>query len=104
MIKSYDLAYFMVSVDKPEDNKAFADQEQANFPMLSDPGTKVADAYGVLPPVNPARPDAPRYARRWMFFIGPDGKILHIETQGHTSDAGTFLAAKLAELGVKKRK
>jgi peroxiredoxin Q/BCP len=93
----------MVSVDKPEDNKAFAEQEQANFPMLSDPGMKVAEAYGVLPPVNPARPDAPRYARRWMFFIGGDGKILHIETTGHTADAGTFLATKLAELGVKKK-
>jgi peroxiredoxin Q/BCP len=94
----------MVSVDKPEDNKAFAEQEQANFPMLSDPGMKVAEAYGVLPPVNPARTDAPRYARRWMFFNGGDGKIIHIETMGHTADAGTFLATKLAELGVKKKK
>jgi thioredoxin-dependent peroxiredoxin len=94
----------MVSVDKPGDNKAFAEQEQANFPLLSDPGMKVAEAYGVLPPVNPDRPDAPRYARRWMFFIGPDGKILHIETVGHTADAGTFLASKLEALGVKKRK
>jgi peroxiredoxin Q/BCP len=94
----------MVSVDKPEDNKAFAEQEEANFPLLSDPGMKVAEAYGVLPPVNPDRPDAPRYARRWMFFIGPDGKILHIETASHTADAGTFLASKLEALGVKKRK
>jgi len=94
----------MVSVDKPEDNKAFAEQEQANFPLLSDPGMKVAEAYGVLPPVNPDRPDAPRYARRWMFFIGPDGKILHIETVGHTADAGTYLASELEALGVKKRK
>jgi hypothetical protein len=39
-----------------------------------------------------------------MFFIGPDGKILHIETTGHTADAGTFLASKLEQLGVKKRK
>jgi peroxiredoxin Q/BCP len=93
----------MVSVDKPEDNKAFADQEQANFPMLSDPSMKVAEEYGVLPPVNPAKPDAPRYARRWMFFIDGNGKIIHIETQGHTADAGTFLATKLAELGVKKK-
>jgi len=94
----------MVSVDKPEDNKAFAEQEQANFPLLSDPGMKVAEAYGVLPPVNPDRPDAPRYARRWMFFIGPDGKILHIETAQHTADAGTYLASELEALGVKKRK
>lgn len=93
----------MISVDTPEDNKAFAEKEQANFPMLSDPGKQVAEAYGVLPPVNPDRPDAPRYARRWMFFIGPDGKILHIEKVGHTADAGEYLAKTLAELGVKKK-
>jgi peroxiredoxin Q/BCP len=93
----------MVSVDKPEDNQRFAEQEQANFPMLSDPTMKTAEAYGVLPPVNPDRPDAARLARRWMFFIGPDGKIVWIEKVGHTSDAGTFLAAKLDELKVKKK-
>jgi peroxiredoxin Q/BCP len=93
----------MVSVDDLDTNKKFAEQEQAHFPMLADPDKKVANAYGVLPPPNPDRPDAPQYARRWMFFIGPDGKIVHIEKVGHTADAGTFLAAKLEELGVKKR-
>jgi peroxiredoxin Q/BCP len=93
----------MVSVDTLEDNKRFAEQEQADFPMLADPEKKVAEAYGVLPPVNADRPDAPRYARRWMFFIGPDGKILHIEKVGHTADAGEYLSKTLAELGVKKR-
>jgi hypothetical protein len=38
-----------------------------------------------------------------MFFIGTDGKIMHIEKASHTADAGEFLAAKLAELGVKKK-
>jgi peroxiredoxin Q/BCP len=93
----------MISVDTPEDNKAFAEKEQADFPMLSNPDKTVAEAYGVLPPVNPDRPDAPRLARRWTFFIGPDGKILHVETMGHTTDAGEFLAKKLEELGVKKK-
>ena len=96
IIEKYDVAYFMVSVDKPEDNKAFAEQEQADFPMLSNPEQDVAKAYGVVPPTC-------GLAKRWMFFIGPDGKILHVETQGHTADAGTFLAAKLEELGVKKK-
>ena len=93
----------MVSIDTPEDNKRFAEQEQADFPMLSDPGKQVAEAYGVLPPVNPDKPDAPRYARRWMFFIGPDGKILHIEKVGHTTDAGEYLSKELSDLGVKKK-
>ena len=93
----------MVSVDDLETNNRFAAQENANFPMLSDEGGKVADTYGVLPPINPDKAGAVRRARRWMFFIGPDGKIQHIETVGHTADAGEFLAAKLAELKVKTR-
>jgi peroxiredoxin Q/BCP len=93
----------MISTDPPEDNKAFADKEQADFPMLSDPSMKVADAYGVLPPVNPANPDAHRFAKRQTFFIGPDGKLIWIERVGHTTDAGEFLANKLEELKVKKK-
>jgi peroxiredoxin Q/BCP len=93
----------MVSVDDADTNKKFAEQEQADFPILSNPDMKVADAYGVLPPVNPDKAGAPRLARRWMFFIGPDGKILHIEKTGHTADAGEFLSAKLAELNIKKK-
>src|ERR1041384_2438816 len=30
-IKKFDVAYFMASVDSPEKNKQFAEQEQANF-------------------------------------------------------------------------
>ena len=96
LIKAYDVTYFMASVDPLDKNKAFAQQENANFPMLSDEDKKVADAYGVLNPASGT-------ARRWWFFIGPDGKILHIETASHTADAGQFLAAKLEELKVKKK-
>jgi peroxiredoxin Q/BCP len=85
----------MASTDPIAKNKEFAEKEQANFTMLSDEDKKVADAYGVLNPNS-------GLARRW-FFIGPDGKILHIETASHTADAGQFLAAKLEELKVKKR-
>ena len=85
----------MVSVDDIETNKKFAAQEGANFPMLSDEDKKVAEAYGVLGTTG--------MARRWWFFIGPDGTLLHVEKGSHTADAGDFLATKLAELGVKKK-
>lgn len=85
----------MVSVDSLKKNQEFADKEQANFPLLSDETKKVAKAYGVL--------NAFGLASRVMIFIGPDGKVLHIETTGHTRDAGEFLAKKLDELKVKKR-
>ena len=90
------MAYFMVSVDDAETNKKFADQEGADFPMLSDPAKTTATAYGVLSPSG--------FARRWTYYIGPDGKILFIDKAVQPASAGATLAAKLAELGVKKRK
>jgi peroxiredoxin Q/BCP len=95
-IKKFDVAYFMASVDTPEKNADFAKQEQANFPMLSDPQKTVATAYGVL--------SARGVANRWTFYIGPDGKILAIDKAINTQTAGADLAAKLAELKVKPAK
>jgi peroxiredoxin Q/BCP len=85
----------MISVDTPEENKRFADQEKADFPMLSDPTKQVASAYGVLGPSG--------LARRWTFYIGPDGRILDIDRAVSTGTAGADLAAKLKTLGVKRR-
>ena len=45
----------MVSVDDLETNKKFAEQEQADFPMLADADKKVAEAYGVLGTTGMAR-------------------------------------------------
>jgi peroxiredoxin Q/BCP len=95
-IKKFDVTYFMVSVDPLEKNKAFAEQEQANFPMLSDPDRKVATAYGVV--TSPTG-----VAKRWTFYIGPDGKLLFIDRGVKTATAGADLAAKLAELNVKQK-
>ena len=95
-IKEYNVAYFMASVDTPEKNADFAKQEQANFPMLSDPQKTTAAAYGVL--------NARGVANRWTFYIGPDGKILFIDKTVNTQTAGADLAAKLAELKVKPAK
>jgi len=94
-IRAFDVEYFMASVDTPEKNLDFAKQEQANFPLLSDPQKTVAQAYGVL---------GPSVARRWTFYIGPDGKILYIDKKVMPATAGTDLAAKLAELNVPKKK
>ena len=94
----------MISVDTPEDNKAFAEKEHADFPILSDPGKSVATAYGVLGTPGPAQPNAPQFAKRWTFYIGPDGTILHIEKSPGTANAGQNVIAKLKELGVKEKK
>ncbi len=103
MIRKYDVTYFMVSVDTPEDNKAFAEKEHADFPMLSDPTKTTATAYGVLSPPNPDRPTQPQLARRWTFYIGPDGRILDIDKTPGTQNAAENLLAKLQSLGVKQK-
>ena len=100
MIRGFDVAYFMVSVDTPEDNKAFAEKEHADFPILADPGKTVANAYGVIPP---GRPPDRQFASRWTFYIGPDGKIEAIDKEVKPASAGEAVVAKLTELGVKKR-
>jgi peroxiredoxin Q/BCP len=95
-IKKFDVVYFMASVDDEAKNKEFAVQEQANFPMLSDPERKTALAYGVVT-------TATGRAQRWTFYIGPDGKIQYIEKKVNVQTAGADLAAKLAELSVKQK-
>jgi len=95
----------MASVDDPKTNKEFAEKEQADFPILSDPEKKVAAAYGVVNPADPAS----QYAKRFTFYIGPDGKILDIDkgTTGRgvaVRTAGEDTIKKLDALGVKKKK
>jgi peroxiredoxin Q/BCP len=91
----------MISVDTLEDNKAFAEKEKADFPMLANPDKKVAFAYGVI------APDAPperQYARRHTFYIDPEGKIAFIDRAVKPQSSGPDIAAKLAELNVPRRK
>jgi peroxiredoxin Q/BCP len=97
-ITKFDVAYFMASVDTQEDNKKFSAMEQANFPMLSDTDHEVAMAYGVV-----SSPTG--LASRWTFYIGPDGIIKFIDkaVDPAVTTAGEVLAAKLAELGVRKK-
>jgi peroxiredoxin Q/BCP len=85
----------MVSVDDAETNTRFAKEHEADFPILANPEKDVATAYGVLSPGG--------FARRWTYYIGPDGKILKIDQKVSTSTAGEDLARTLAELGVKRK-
>jgi peroxiredoxin Q/BCP len=57
----------------------------------------VAEAYGVLTPIVGV-------AKRWTFYIGKDGKILFVDKDVKVDTAGADIAAKLADLGVAKRK
>jgi peroxiredoxin Q/BCP len=98
VLKSFNVDYFMVSVDTPDLNKQFADRDKPNFPLLSDPDKKVATAYGVL--------GASGYANRWTFYIGPDGKLVKVDTEqkNHTLTAGADLAKSFDDLHIPKKK
>jgi peroxiredoxin Q/BCP len=96
-IREYNVAYFTASNDKADYNKKFAESLGVDYPILSDPENKAATAYGVLKPDGKA-------ANRWTFYIGKDGKILHIDKAVKTGSHGTDVAAKLGELGVEKKK
>jgi peroxiredoxin Q/BCP len=91
------VVYFMASVDTPEDSKAFAEKEHADFPMLSDPGKTIATAYGVIDQQR-------QYPARWTYYIGPDGKIIAIDKQVKPATSGQDIVAKLKELGVAERR
>lgn len=94
-IGAYDVAYYMASVDTPEDNLTFATNNEANFPLLSDPTKATAQAYGVLSPRG--------MANRWTFYVGPDGRITHIDKQVNVNQAGADLVTQLAALNVPKK-
>lgn len=92
LIREYDVTYFMASVDPIEDNTAFAQEQNADFPLLSDPTKETAEAYGVLVERG--------YATRWTFYIGKDGRILEIDKNVNVRTSAEDMARKLGEHGV----
>jgi thioredoxin-dependent peroxiredoxin len=82
-------------VDDAETNRKFAEELQADYPILSDPEKKVAAAYGVLGDKG--------FASRWTFYIDPDGKILEIDKVISVKTAGEDIVKKLEALGVRKK-
>jgi len=98
-LKKFDVAYFTASVDPmggEKGNKAFAESLALDYPILSDPTTETAKAYGVL---NAQRP----MAQRWTYYIGKDGKILHIDKEVKPGSHAQDMLVKLKELGVPPR-
>ena len=93
-IQSFDVAYFMASVDTLEDNTAFAAEHEANFPILADPEKEMTGEYDVLMEVG--------FANRWTFYIDTDGTILKIDKETNPATAGRDLVANMNELGFNK--
>ncbi len=90
-IQKYDVAYFMVSVDTLEDNTAFAEENDASFPILANPDKDMVEAYGALMPVG--------FANRWTYYIDTDGVIQMIDKETNPASAGEDMARIMGELG-----
>lgn len=95
LLKQYRVAYFMISTDPIEANKGFAAENNADFPLLSDPTKETAKAYGVL--------NLLRMASRHTFYIGADGKILAIDRDIRPATSAEDMAAMLGKLGTPPR-
>ncbi|TWT89217.1 family 16 glycoside hydrolase [Neorhodopirellula pilleata] len=94
-LKAFDVAYFAASCDTPELNADFAKSLDLDYPILSDPSKRFAKALGCL--------NERGVSNRWTYYVGVDGKVLHIDKAVQTASHGESVAAKLAELGVAKR-
>ncbi len=100
VLKQYDIALFMASVDDVELNTRFAKEQGVAFPILADPSKAAAKKYGVI---RLDRPADQQMAARWTFYIGPDGRIKEIDKSPSTATAGERMVERLTELGVGKR-
>ncbi len=82
----------MASTDNPEDNKGFAEKNEATFPILSDPEKRMTANYGVLSDRG--------FAKRWTFYIDKLGIIQRIDKAVKPQTAGKALVSSLKQLNV----
>jgi len=68
-----DAAVVGISIDNSESHAAFAKKYSLPFPLLADPGGKVASEYGSFFSFGPLK-----YAKRHTFIINPDGRLAKI--------------------------
>ncbi len=80
----------MASTDSLDQVTAFANKNEANFPILSVP-KETAKAFGVLSGMG--------FAKRWTYYIDADGIIQEIDKTVNPRSAGPDLAANLKRLG-----
>ena len=95
LLKELDVTYFMASVDPLATNKEFAAENEADFPLLSDPSKEVAKAYEVL-----AFYGVPK---RHTIYIGKNGKILYIDRDIQAATSAEDMAARVKALGIPAR-
>ena len=93
-LAKYNVAYFMASVDTVKDNKKFAKQQKANFPLLCDSTKQVTKLYGAQVQYGDAL-----YAQRWTIYIDKNGVIKKIDKQVNPRSAGPDMLKAFSQLG-----
>ena len=93
-MRRFEVALFAASTDDAETNRKFAESLNLDYPILSDPGGKVAGAFGVL---------RTGYAARHTYYIGKDGTILFVDREVKPATAGEDIARRLTELKIPRR-
>ena len=78
-----------------ETNTKFAKSLELDYPILSDPDKSVAKAFGCL--------SARGFSNRWTYYIGKDGKVLHIQKKVSAVNHAQEIAEKLKELGIAEK-
>ena len=82
-----------ISTDTFFAQKAWADQQKLNFPLLSDYNKDVIRQYGV---VNPDMIGLKDIAKRAVFVIGKDGTVKHKEVLDDARNEPNYDAVKKA--------
>lgn len=95
LLRAFDVAYFMASVDPVDDNARFAAETKADFPLLSDPDKTTASAYDVLGMMG--------VANRHTIYIDKSGHIVAIDRDVRPATSAEDMAARLDALGVARR-
>lgn len=88
------VALLGVSLDSVDSHRRFADKYSLPFPLLADPGGKVARAYGALWSLGPIR-----FARRHSFIIDPQGRLARIYRSVTPTDHSEDVIRELDDLG-----
>lgn len=78
-----------VSLDSVYDLSIFAEEQELNFRLLSDPDGSAAKKYGVL--------DG-KYASRVTFVLDEKGILRHVETEVNVRSHGGDLVARVKGL------
>ena len=92
-LRSLGATLLGVSLDETASHARFAEKYGLPFPLLADPGGRVADAYGALFSLGPLR-----FAKRHSFIIDPEGRIARIYREVRPGEHSDQVIADLRAL------